>query len=132
MTQATSFRQNGSLLLEGMIAILIFSFGVIALMGMQAASIKNTSDAKYRVSASLLANRIIGQMWVDRANLASYATPTTWLAQVAAELPNGGGGVTIGTDPNTNSPRATVTVTWQLPGQQAHQYVAVAEINGAP
>ena len=132
MTQPTSFRQNGSLLLEGMIAILIFSFGILALMGMQANAIKDSADVKYRATASLLANQIISQMWVDRANLASYASPSTWLTQVAAELPNGNGGIVIGTDPNTNSPRATVTVTWQLPGQQAHKYIAVAEINGAP
>lgn len=124
-TTQTPHSQKGSFLLEAMIAVLIFSFGVIALMGLQAASIKNTSDARYRATASLLANQIIGQMWVDRGNLASYTTPTTWLSQVAAALPNGGGGIAIA------GGQATVTVTWKLPGDTTHNYVAIAQINGA-
>ena len=66
-------QQRGSALLEALIAILIFSMGIIALMGLQAASIKNSIDAKYRADASYLVNQIIGQMWVDRANLDGYA-----------------------------------------------------------
>ena len=67
-TSPTSAKQQGSVLLEGLIAILIFSMGILALVGLQAAAIKNSSDAKYRADASYLANQIIGQMWADRAN----------------------------------------------------------------
>ena len=38
--------QKGSMLLEGLIAILLFSMGIIALMGLQAIAMKNTADAK--------------------------------------------------------------------------------------
>ena len=31
------------------------------------------SDAKHRVDASLLADRLISEIWVDRANVALYA-----------------------------------------------------------
>ena len=64
--------QNGVILIEALIGILIFSIGILALIGMQAAAMKNTTDAKYRSEAAFLANQIIGQMWVDRANLAQY------------------------------------------------------------
>jgi len=62
------------MLLEALIGILIFSVGILALIGMQATAMRATIDAKYRSEASFLANEVIGRMWVDRANLASYAT----------------------------------------------------------
>jgi type IV pilus assembly protein PilV len=66
--------QRGLSLLEGLISILIFSFGLLGLVGLQAASLRNSADAKYRADATFLANQIVGQMWADRANIASYAT----------------------------------------------------------
>ena len=120
------------------ICILIFSIGILALMGLQAQSIRNTVEAKYRNEAAYLANQIIGQMWVDRANLANYdtgagASPqmTAWCNQVANTLPR----VTVGA---TNSPtiavagsQVTVTVFWQLPGADSpqRQFSVVALIN---
>jgi len=65
-------QQRGSVLLEAMIAILIFSMGILAIVGLQAASLKAVSESKYRVDASFLANQVVSDMWVDRNNLASY------------------------------------------------------------
>jgi len=63
-------QQGGVVLLEGLIAIVIFAFGVLAIVGMQASTMRATSDAKYRVDASFLINQTLGQMWADRNNLA--------------------------------------------------------------
>ncbi len=65
--------QSGAMLLEALIAILIFSLGILAIIGLQAQSIRNSAEAKYRSDASYLANQLIGRMWADRANLANYA-----------------------------------------------------------
>ncbi|MFN0143294.1 MAG: type IV pilus modification protein PilV [Mycobacterium sp.] len=65
--------QSGAMLLEALIAILIFSLGILAVIGLQAQSIRNSSESKYRSDASYLANQLIGRMWADRANLASYS-----------------------------------------------------------
>lgn len=65
--------QSGAMLLEALIAILIFSLGILAVIGLQAQSIRNSSEAKYRSDASYLANQLIGRMWADRANLANYS-----------------------------------------------------------
>jgi type IV pilus assembly protein PilV len=74
-TQRSS--QQGVMLLEALIGILIFSLGVLALVAMQAVSISNVSNARYRTEAAFLANEIIGQMWMDRgtnlANVDTYA-----------------------------------------------------------
>lgn len=143
-------RQQGSVLIEALIAVLIFSMGIIALMGLQAVSIKNSVDAKYRADAAYLANQIIGQMWVDRSNLDSYAhnptgavcaptvaasahaNVTAWLAQTAAALPGATGAkqqISVAT-PLANTRQVTVTVCWQGPQEATpHNFVATAQIN---
>jgi len=55
--------QKGVALLEALIAVLLFSFGVLALVGLQASTMRITTDAKMRVDASYLANQKIGEMW---------------------------------------------------------------------
>lgn len=116
------------MLLEALIAMLIFSMGILAIVGLQAASIKNTTDAKYRTEASFLANQYVGQMWVDRANLANYATPSgsalSTLPEVSV-LPSGTRTIVV------LGNQVTITITWQLPGEStAHKFMTIAQING--
>ncbi len=59
--------QQGSLLLEALISILIFSLGVLAIVGLQVSSVNLSSDAKYRADASMLASQYVGKMWEDLA-----------------------------------------------------------------
>lgn len=122
-TNQLSRLQRGSMLLEGLIAILIFSMGILALVGLQAASIKNASDAEFRTEAAYLANEVIGQMWLDQANLASYAATDVAMPT----LPNGTRSVAVVAG---NPTAVTVTVNWQLPGTASpHNYVAVSQLN---
>ena len=82
--------QAGVMLLEALIAVLIFSLGILSLVALQATSIQLTSDAKYRTDASLLANKLIGQMWASGASPSDLQTRfqtggadyNAWLAQV--------------------------------------------------
>lgn len=126
-------RQGGSTLLESLIAILVFSFGVLGMVGLQAASIKSISEAKYRTDAAFLANELIGQMWAERATITTdYEAPEGWSERVASALPGGTGSVVVTVDPNTTPLlRTTVTVQWTVPGNTPHQFVSVAQINGA-
>lgn len=132
-------KQNGSVVLEALISILIFSIGILAIVGLQAASIKNVASAKYRTDASLLANQVIGQMWVsDKTNAAlvnNFSSPAganyvAW-ANIAGQRLPGVSGVpanapTIAIDANNN---ATVTLFWQAPDETvAHNYTAIAVV----
>ncbi|MFM9881607.1 MAG: prepilin-type N-terminal cleavage/methylation domain-containing protein [Burkholderiales bacterium] len=122
--------QAGFSLIEGLIAIALFSFGVLAIMGMQAQGIKHAGESKYRIDASFLANQIVGQMWADRKNLGSYSNPAhppraVWDQSVSNTLPSGVGTVQVIAN------QVTVTVLWQVPGQSPHRYVAIADINGS-
>jgi type IV pilus assembly protein PilV len=56
--------QQGAMLLEALVAIVIFSMGILAIVGMQAAAVNNSAESKYRSDANLLANELLGQMWV--------------------------------------------------------------------
>ena len=51
-------RQGGVMLLEVLIGILIFSIGILAMLGMQTIGMRNTVEAKYRSEAAYLANQI--------------------------------------------------------------------------
>lgn len=107
-----------------MIAILIFSMGVLAIVGLQAVMIKNTADSKYRADASNIAQQRIGQMWSDPGNLASYVETNT---DISALLP---GGTRTVTQPATG--QFTVTITWQQPGagEVQHNFTTTAQITG--
>jgi type IV pilus assembly protein PilV len=127
--------QAGVMLIEALIGILIFSIGILALIGMQGAAIRNTTDARYRSEASFLANQILGQMWIDRANLASYATAgyaprDTWAANVAATLP-GVEGTRVPTIAVAAENEVTVTIQWLQPGETTGRTLLVINrING--
>ena len=135
----TNAGQRGATLLEALIGILIFSVGILALVGMQALAIKHMSDAKYRSDAAFFANEIIGQMWVNRGSLGSYAyagtgTPpaaiNSWVTSIQNALP----GVTAAANRpiiTVAGTTVTITVRWQLPGgTDVHRHITMAYING--
>lgn len=131
--------QAGATLLEVLIALLLFSFGILGLLGMQAVASQLTGEAKYRAEAAMYADQLIGQMWADNAaNLANdYATGNSgakfleWRNQIQAAgtgLPGATG---------TNAPIVmvdadnvvTVTIFWQGPTEASpHRHVTVAQI----
>lgn len=66
--------QRGAMLLEALIGILIFSMGILAMIGLQATAVRMNTGSKERADAAFLANQIISRMWTeDRANIANYA-----------------------------------------------------------
>lgn len=135
-------KQHGSVILEALIAILIFSIGILALVGMQATSISNVADAKYRTDAGFLADQMIGNMWAGRLlNASGVAAPDpayacdavtpcstlaltqAWASSVAGTLPLGSGSIAV------SGTEVTVTLTWQPPkATVAHAHTAIAYI----
>lgn len=114
--------QQGVVLLEALIAVLIFSMGVLALVGLQAAMVKNTSDSKYRAEASFIAQQRIGQLWADPTNTVTLLETGTDISNL---LPSGTRTVS---QPATN--QFLVIVTWQLPGEPQHNFTTLATIAG--
>ena len=133
-------RQTGSYLLEALIAILIFAFGVLGLIGLLGSSIRVTNDARSRAEAANLANGMIADMWtttgpnIDTDFGSGGSKLTSWTTKVAALLP-GGIAPDVAVTPGFSSESRTVVVTvyWQLPGDpERHQHVMTAQIGKNP
>ena len=132
-------RQDGSYLLEALIAILIFSFGILGLIGLLGSSIRITNDARYRTEAANLASAMIADMWTMTAaemdtQFGSGGTKLgAWQAKARVLLPS------ATTYPPTvdlsqpglspESRTVVVTVFWQIPGEpEKHQHLMTAQI----
>ena len=118
--------QSGFSMIEVLVAILIFAFGILGMVGLQANSIRFQTDAKFRVDASVVAEDAVARIWVDRANLAGHLTTGTSLSA----LPSGNliiEKIDADADPKTN--RLRVTVSWTPPGDDTHSHVLIADIN---
>ena len=137
MTRFDTRQQAGVVLIEALLGILIFSIGILALIGMQSVAVKNTSDARYRTEAAFLANSMLGQIRLDMgqvalyadSNVGNFAPRTAWRDQVEALLP----GVKIASAQrvpsiaiapgptfagDTDAPsQVTVVILWQQPGE---------------
>jgi type IV pilus assembly protein PilV len=124
---AASRRVRGVVLIEVLVAMLIFMLGVIGLVGLQGAMTRAQTESKIRADAAFLASDVVGRMWSDLANMATYsgtgcASQTRckeWQTKVAGSLPRGTGAVTV--DATTGD--VEVTVNWTMPNGDAHQYV---------
>lgn len=106
-----SLPQQGFMLIEALFGILLFSIGIIALVGMQGVAIKQSVDGKYRTDASLLANQLFGQMWA-----ASHVAATLQADYNTANISNGA--CTSACTPNFRAWVAELNST--LPGVAAH------------
>jgi type IV pilus assembly protein PilV len=143
-SRAALRRQSGSYLLEGLIAILIFSFGILGLIGLLGSSIRITNDARYRTEAANLAGAMIADMWTMTATemdtqFGSGGTKlAAWQAKAATLLPSASGANAPQVDltqPGLSSQSRTVVVTvkWKLPGEsELHQHLMTAQIGKNP
>ncbi|HSF22454.1 MAG TPA: hypothetical protein VLA81_10455 [Burkholderiales bacterium] len=112
--------ERGATVLEGLVAILIFSLGILGMLALYGTAVKNTTDAQYRSEASFLVNSVVAKMRLHDAGTvtADFASPDgaqylQWLADIAAAN-------TVLPGMVTNPPtivfigrQATVTVFWQ-------------------
>jgi type IV pilus assembly protein PilV len=144
--------QRGAYLLEALIGILIFSLGILGIVGLQAQAMRFTNDSEYRAEAVYLANGLISQMWTDdRAQLKTKYDSTVggaeygiFKAKVVAALggatvpdpdvfvdsPVGVDGVTaMPPAPSNTSSVVQVRIQWQLPGDTTlHNYTTTGVI----
>ena len=107
-------RQTGLTLIEVLVSILIFSFGLLGFVGLQARAIQFSVGAEDSNRAALLANEMATTMLtsntVDTANAALAAAITTWQTRAAGTevgLPNGSASAA-----NVGN-IATLTITWR-------------------
>ena len=104
---------RGMSLIEVLVVIVLFSFGLIGMVGLQAKAVQNSVSAEDSARAALLANDIVSTMWTNGTVSLPTTTVSDWNTRVgdttARGLPNGAGTVTV------TAGVATVTVTWRAP-----------------
>ena len=125
-------------MLESLIAILIVSFGILGMVGLQAQSMRQVNDAQFRAEAAYYASSIAAQMWAyDPASVETYfsstgagftnfanqiTAPVSGLPGAAAHPPT----ITFNDAAIVNSNKgkvATISINWQYPGDTTvHNY----------
>lgn len=127
--------QGGFSLIEGLIALAIFSLGMLGMANLQANLVQMQSNAALRAEAAFFAERIIGHAIADPGNAACYAlaepcgstiaqsAAENWLAQVQAAIPGA----------DELAPRVTYTpadgrfavlIEWRHPGDDTTRNVS--------
>lgn len=122
-------RTRGLSLIEVLVVLLLFSFGIVGTMSMLARSTQLSVSAEDSHRATLLAGDLAARMW----GAGTVSLPTTevdaWIARVADTagpgLPNGVGAVSV------SGGIATITITWRAPHEPAgtvHTYVTQVQL----
>lgn len=113
----TPHSQTGAGLIEVLVSILIFSFGILGLVALHARGTQLSIDAEDRNRAALLANEIATEMWAMQSVNLSQTAVEAWQARVAnaqaSGLPQGAGNVVV------NGNVADITITWRPPSRAA-------------
>lgn len=100
-------RHRGFSMVEVLVSVVIFAFGVLGLVRLQATAVKMSTDARQRAEAAFLADQLVARMLIsDRTTVATFqhrpggttacaptgavstnAAVVDWLAQVTATFP---------------------------------------------
>lgn len=104
---APARRQRGFTMIEVLVSVLLFSVGILGVVGMQARAIRLSTDAQQRAEAAFLADQLLARMLIsDQATASTFnhrasagpncaptgaastnAVVTEWLADVTGTLP---------------------------------------------
>ena len=107
-------RRRGVSMIEVLVVLVLFSFGLLGLVGLQARATQITVNVDDSNVAALLANELAATMWNNQSNDLDAAIVEAWQARVAdpvnGGLPNGEGVVEL--DGNV----ARITISWSPPG----------------
>ena len=129
--------QSGVALIEVLVSVLLFSLGILGLIGLQTRAISLSIDAEDRNRAALIANDIAATMWTTRTvAIDPRAGRPSWNDRASNPEAGGlpGGSVQITSDTATNT--ADILITWSPPqratGEQASRLTTRVALPPAP
>jgi type IV pilus assembly protein PilV len=115
-SQRARLSSGGFTLIEVLIAILVFSFGLLGAAAMQAVAVQAATQNSNRSRAALLANEMVSTLWASQSAAPAPADLATWMTKVSAPtvsgLPSGAGTVAACSGVSNC---AVVTITWKAP-----------------
>ncbi|HEY9028426.1 MAG TPA: type IV pilus modification protein PilV [Burkholderiaceae bacterium] len=110
---------RGFTLIEVMVALLVFSLGVLGMVGMQARAMQFGAQSEDRMRAALLADEIVASMWANQSTTPGSTTLAAWQARVKDSTGSGllnGVGTVSSAD---TSGVVTITITWTSPSRNS-------------
>jgi type IV pilus assembly protein PilV len=125
---------SGFTLIEVLVSILVFSFGVLGAVGMQARILQTSTQNVDRSRASMLANEIVAQMWGQQSVQPGASVISAWQSRVSdvtvSGLPSSTGSVAYSTVDGVTT--ATIAIKWRPPSMAStaapNQYVTTMVI----
>ena len=131
--------QSGYVLLEALVALLIFSLGLLGMIGFQAASTKIATDSRFRTEAAMLADELLAKMTASDVSKVEteFAAPNgpkyrAWLNDRvigAARLPNAEVRLDFTKSATTSTLLVHLEVRWAMPGV-AKESKDIKEVQG--
>lgn len=111
--------QRGMALLEVLVSVLLFSLGILGLIGLQVRAINYSVEVEDRNRAAMLANEIASAMWLSNSvTIDTEAGTPSWADRVSAALPGG----TVVVAPEATIPNsANVTIDWAPPQRKTNE-----------
>ena len=135
--------QRGGFLLEALVALLIFSFGMVAIIGLHGRAVQHVNEAQYRAEASSLAQATIAAMrtsdpatLAERYDAAAGGSDYRALLDQTKRLPGvtdrrNAPDVTISAGPSDTSREVGLTVYWEVAGNSTvHRHAVNAVVAG--
>jgi type IV pilus assembly protein PilV len=123
-------RQRGFALIEAMVAVVVLAVGLLGAIGLQARSLAALQDTAMRAEATMAAEKLIGLMSTDQANLGGYgyggtgsvpASLAPWALETRTRIPNATFAVVV--TPLISGSQVAVTIGWRRKaGTAANQY----------
>lgn len=116
-------KQQGIALIEALVGMLIFAFGVLGLVGLQSSMTQAQTSSRFRADAANLASELFGLIQTDHVTrisfysgdaCAGYLRCADWMRKAKATLP------AVQTSVQTDAVTGTVnlTLTWTQGGSQ--------------
>jgi len=133
--------QKGYLLIEALAGVLIFSIGILGVVGIYSEMFIRNQDAGFRINATLMADEYLSMIIADNSNKDCYSIPANggcasqfatnyvnnWTNDINARFPGANDNApTVVIDGND---QVTISIFWQRPGEAAmHNHIIVSQI----
>lgn len=120
--------QRGFALIEAMVGMLIFSFGVLGLIGLQASMTQAQTASRLRAEAANLTSELFGLIQTDHPSrlehygggkCSGYSRCADWERKAKEQLPDAKAEVATSADGTV-----TVTLSWSQGGEVRNQYLS--------
>lgn len=113
--------QRGIALIEALLAVVLLGLGLFGIVGLQARSYSALADTSMRAEATMAADKLLGVMGADSANLGAYAvsaggTPGSrlepWYTETRRQIPGAGIKVEVAQVAGTTRTKVVITISW--------------------